>query len=119
MRRLHTQLECPFRQRWRGRHDANGRQHHMRCYEHKKGRCGLRGQRGIDGRMRMVSCVAVCAGHTGRGESSRAADVTVRVVVCARDTVRVEMRGGSVCLGFVLMRVAVRQRRGWRREPRG
>jgi hypothetical protein len=90
----------------------------MRCYEDEKSR-GLRGQRGIDGRMRMVSWVAVCARHTGRGERYRAADVIVRVVVRARHTVRVDMRGGSVCLGFVLMRVAVRHRRGWRRGPRG
>ena len=118
MRRFHAELEHRFGQRWCDRHHAGRRQNHSCCGEDNQCSRRLGSQRRIDGRMRVVACVAICARHRGRRETTGDVDVIVRLIVRPRYAMGVNVLGRRVGLGLVLVRMAVGQRRGRRGETR-
>ena len=91
----------------------------MRCDHCDDRRRSLGGQRGIHGRMRMVTCSVTRARHSACGESRRLVGVIVQLVVQARNDMRIRVLGRSVRFRFVLVGMAVRQRRRRGGEARG
>ena len=114
VRRFYAKLEGPVRQRWRDHYEPHGGQRYMRCHEREKRGRGLHRQRRIDGRVRMLARVTIRTVHRNRRGTTR----DVSVIVRSRYAMALNMLGRCVGLGFVLVRMTVRQRRGRRGEPR-
>ena len=116
MRRFHAELERRLGQRWCDRNHAGRRQHHSCCHKNDQSSRCLGSQRRIDGRMWVVTGLAIGARYRGRHETTGDAGVILRVIVRARCAVDVNVIGRRVGLGVVLVRVAVCKRRGRRGE---
>lgn len=117
MCRLRPELGRAVRLRRGDCDDTRERQRQVRRDQSNERRGDFGGQRGVDGRMRVVVRLADWTLDRRRvGRASRGACRVMRVSTAGMPPVRLLGRG--MRRGFVTMGVTVRQRRGWRSKPR-